>query len=141
MMYLLDTDHIALLDRGGAEGERIRARLSQVPPAEVSASVVSYEEQLRGWMAYLAQLRTVDRQVEGYRRLQRMLEFYCVTPLLAFDEQAPEQFQELWLTRIRVGTMDLKIAAIALVNNAIVLSRNQRDFRRIPGLRCEDWSV
>ena len=141
MMYLLDTDHIALLDRGGAEGERIRARLSQVPPAEVSASVVSYEEQLRGWMAYLAQLRTVDRQVEGYRRLQRMLEFYCVTPLLAFDEQAAEQFQELWLTRIRVGTMDLKIAAIALVNNAIVLSRNQRDFRRIPGLRCEDWSV
>jgi tRNA(fMet)-specific endonuclease VapC len=116
-MYLLDTDHIALLDRGGAEGQRIRARLSQMPGAEVTASVVSYEEQLRGWMAYLAQLRVVARQVDGYRRLERMLEFYCGTPLLAFDERAAERFHELWLTRIRVGTMDLKIAAIALAND------------------------
>ena len=140
-MYLLDTDHITLMDRGGAEGQRIRGRLSAVTPSEVAASVISYEEQLRGWMAYLAQLRTVDRQVGGYQRLQRMLEFYCGTPLLAFDERAADRFHELWLTRLRVGTMDLKIAAIALVNDATLLSRNQTDFGKIPSLRCEDWSA
>jgi tRNA(fMet)-specific endonuclease VapC len=69
MMYLLDTDHITLLDRGGQEGDRIRTRLSHIPPEEVAASVISYEEQMRGWLAYVASLRTVDRQVAGYNQL------------------------------------------------------------------------
>jgi tRNA(fMet)-specific endonuclease VapC len=55
-MYVLDTDHISLLDRGGTEGQHIRARLRQVPPDDVTASIVSYEEQIRGWMAVIAQV-------------------------------------------------------------------------------------
>lgn len=35
-MYLFDTDHITALDRGGEEGERLRARLAHVPPEEVA---------------------------------------------------------------------------------------------------------
>lgn len=138
-MYLLDTDHITLLDRAGAEGETIHARLVQVPE-EVAASIVSYEEQMRGWLAYIAQLRGVNRQADGYRRLERMLDFYCATPLLPFDERAVEVFQRLWLARPRIGTMDLKIAAIALANDATLLSRNLRDFQKISGLRVEDWT-
>ena len=42
-MYLLDTDHISLVDR--SEGRSIRLRLGAVPPDEVFASVISYEEQ------------------------------------------------------------------------------------------------
>ncbi len=140
-MYLLDTDHITLLDRGGEEGQRIRARLSQVPSNDVAASIVSYEEQMRGWLAYIARLRAVDRQVAGYQQLERMLQFYCATPLLPFDEKAVEQFQPLWLMRLRIGTMDLKIAAIALANDATLISRNLSDFRKVSGLRVEDWTV
>jgi tRNA(fMet)-specific endonuclease VapC len=140
-MCLLDTDHITLLDRGGAEGQRIRSRLSQVPPEDVAASVVSYEEQMRGWLAYITQQRTVDRQVTGYHRLERMLQFYCSTPLLPFDEKAVEQFQRLWLTRVRIGTMDLKIAAIALANDATLVSRNSTDFAKVSGLHVEDWTT
>jgi tRNA(fMet)-specific endonuclease VapC len=137
-MYLLDTDHITLLDRGGEEGQRISARLSQVSPEDVAASIVSYEEQMRGWLAYIAKQRAVDRQVEGYGKLERMLQFYCGSPLLPFDQRAAEQFQRLWLTRPRIGTMDLKIAAIALANDATLLSRNLSDFRKVSGLRMED---
>ena len=140
-MYLFDTDHITVLDRGGEEGERMRTRLAQVPLEEVAASVVSYEEQMRGWLAYIAQLRAVDPQVAGYHRLERMLEFYCATPLLPFDERAVEQFQRLWVARIRIGTMDLKIAAIALANDATLISRNLPDFERVPGLRVEGWTL
>jgi len=138
-MYLLDTDHITALDRGGEEGERLRTRLAYVPPEEAAVSVVSYEEQMRGWLAYIAQLRAVERQVAGYQRLERMLEFYCTTPLLPFNARAAEQFQRLWVTRIRIGTMDLKIAAIALANDAILLTRNLIDFSKVPALRVEDW--
>jgi tRNA(fMet)-specific endonuclease VapC len=122
------------MDRGGAEGENIRARLATVPEAEVAASIVSYEEQMRGWLAHIAGLRGVDRQVEGYRQLERLLGFYCDTHLLPFDEKAVDEYQRLWLARIRVGTMDLKIAAIALANNATLLTRNRRDFERVPAL-------
>jgi tRNA(fMet)-specific endonuclease VapC len=140
-MYLLDTDHISLLDRGTEEGQRIRERLEQVLPEDVAASIVSYEEQMRGWLAYTAQLRDIERQVIGYRRLEQMLQFYCATPLLPFDEQASQQFGNLGRQRIRIGTMDLKIAAIALVHGATLLTRNRGDFGKVPNLRVEDWTL
>jgi tRNA(fMet)-specific endonuclease VapC len=37
--------------------------------------------------------------------------------------------------------MDLKIAAIALFNNATLLSRNLKDFRKVPDLNVEDWAA
>jgi tRNA(fMet)-specific endonuclease VapC len=55
--------------------------------------------------------------------------------------RAAERFHALWIMRLRIGTMDLKIAATALANDATLLTRNTSDFGRIPGLRIEDWSV
>ena len=72
-MYLLDTDHPTLLDRGSLEGERVRERLNRLSLTEVVASFVSYEEQMRGWLALLNSLREVHRQVEVYARVERML--------------------------------------------------------------------
>jgi tRNA(fMet)-specific endonuclease VapC len=82
----------------------------------------------------------MTHQVETYRRLRRQLENYCRTPVLAFDEQAAGTWQRLRRARIRIGTMDLKIAAIALSHDATLLSRNLADFRQIPDLRVEDWT-
>jgi len=73
--------------------------------------------------------------------LERLLGFYCETPLLPFDDKALNAFQRLWVARLRVGTMDLKIASIALANDATLLTRNRRDFERVPRLRLEDWSA
>ncbi|HTU20274.1 MAG TPA: type II toxin-antitoxin system VapC family toxin [Gemmataceae bacterium] len=56
-----------------------------------------------------------------------------------FDERAAEQFDNLRTRKLRLGTMDLKIAAIALVNQALLLSANRRDFEQVPGLRAENW--
>ncbi len=112
-MYLLDTDHISLLDRGGIEGQNIRTRLSHTPPDDISASIISYEEQIRGWVSVIARVQTIERQLPFYRELERLLRFYCITPLLPFDEKAVAEFERLRQARIRIGTMDLKIAAIA----------------------------
>jgi tRNA(fMet)-specific endonuclease VapC len=95
---------------------------------------------MRGWIAYIARTRSMTHQVEAYRRLGRQLENYCRTPVLAFVEQAAVMLQRLRHARIRIGTMDWKIAAIALSYEATLLSRNLTDFRQIPDLRVEDWT-
>lgn len=141
MMYLLDTDHISLIARAGAEGRRILERLSGAEQDLIAVSIISYEEQVRGWLSEIAAARTVDRQKPKYIELTRMLTYYCATPILPFDDTAVSEYQRLWLMRLRVGTMDLKIAAIALANDATLLTRNSSDFERVPDLRIEDWSV
>ena len=139
--YLMDSDHVSLIDRSGVEGAKILARIGMLPPESVAVSIVSYEEQMRGWMAEIARFPSVDKQMAAYARLEKMREYYCITPVLKFDDKALVVFQTLWIQRLRIGTMDLKIASVALVNNATLVTRNLADFRKVPGLKLEDWSA
>jgi tRNA(fMet)-specific endonuclease VapC len=141
LIYVLDTDHMSLLDRGSAEGGRIRQRIDSLPPDDIATTIISYEEQMRGWLARVSQARTLERAIVAYRGLKRQLQTYRDMSVMDFDERAVERFQGLWVTRIRVGTMDLKIAAIALANDATVITPNLADFGKVPGLRVEDWST
>lgn len=139
-MYVLDTDHLSLLDhRGSLDRQRLLRKLKLVAAEGVSTTIVTFEEQMRGRLAYLSRARTMAGQIEGYRRLREHLDNCCSTIVLGFDERAAEEFQRLKAARPRVGTMDLKIAAIVLANNATLLSRNLRDFGGLPNLRVEDW--
>ena len=140
-MVVLDTDPMSLLQRGGAEGQRIRRRLRTVPPDDVAITVISYEEQTRGWFARLARASTPERQIFDYGEVKNLLRDYCSIAVLDYDAAAAAKFQRLRDAKIRIGTMDLKIAAVALANDAILLTRNSTDFARVPGLRIEDWSV
>ena len=140
-MHLLDTDHLSALERGGVESERLQRRLQMVAPDTVAATVVSYEEQTRGWLSFMAKARSLEEQVIAYGYLQRHLQIFCAVPLIAFDPAAAATVQQLQKQRIRIGTMDLKIASIALAQNATLLSRNVTDFQKVPGLRVEDWTT
>jgi len=140
-MYILDTDHLSVLERGGDAAQNLRERLKTIEPTQVAASIISYEEQMRGWLSYIAQAKTVAEQVDPYKQLRRQLKNYCAIPILEFDEDAAKEFQRLKkLHRQKLGTMDLKIAAIVLVNRAILLTRNNRDFRQVANLSIEDWT-
>lgn len=140
-MILLDTDHATYLKYPESDrGRRLIDRLSGVPPTEViGAAIITVEERMRGWLAVIARERTAMRQVAGYRELARWFEFYQEFEIVLFDEKAAQQFDHLREQRLRLGTMDLKIAATALVNDALLLSANRRDFERVPGLRVENW--
>ena len=75
------------------------------------------------------------RQVVGYRELALLFEFYEEFEIVPFDEAAARQFDDLRRRKLRIGSRDLKIAATALVNHALLLSANRADFERVPGLR------
>jgi tRNA(fMet)-specific endonuclease VapC len=140
-MYILDTDHVSLLERGGSDGTRLEKRLRAVPLNERTTTIVSFEEQMRGWLGYLSRARSLADQIEGYRRMKGQLETYCSMVILTFDEVSAVEFQRLRQARVRIGTMDLKIAAIVLAHGATLLTRNLADFRKVPGLKVEDWTT
>src|SRR5438105_3140252 len=106
-MYLLDTDHMSLLERGGAKGIRIRNRIRAVAPDEIATAIVTYEEQIRGWMARLARDTHPERQIEDYGELKRQLNNYCKIAVIDYDTKAVEIYERLRQAKIRIGTMDL----------------------------------
>lgn len=59
---------------------------------------------------------------------------------MPFDESAQAIFNRLRAQRPRVGTQDLRIAAVALSQEATLVIRNRQDFAGIPSLPIEDWS-
>jgi tRNA(fMet)-specific endonuclease VapC len=139
-MVILDTDHVSLVFDGRAAGARIQQRLLAIPPEDICTTVVTYEEQSRGWLSYISRAKTVAEQVEAYRKLEGHLEHFKRLIVRGFTQSAAVEFQRLRKI-VRIGTMDLRIGAIALTYDATVLTRNLRDFQKVPGLRVEDWSV
>jgi tRNA(fMet)-specific endonuclease VapC len=97
------------------------------------------EEQMRGWLAEIGRARDIHHQILSYEKLADLCQFFARWGLVTFDVRAAEEFGHLRKQRIRIGTPDLKIAAIALVHGALVLSANRRDFSKVPGLRFENW--
>src|SRR5205807_919508 len=108
-------------------------------PEEFGTTVVCLEEQLRGWLAAIKRKRNPSEQVPVYHRLGELWEFFGAWKILPFDDRAADLFKTLRKQRVRIGSQDLKIAAIALTCDALLLSANLRDFRQIPGLRVENW--
>src|SRR5262245_10321554 len=141
-MVVLDTDHMTLVElSGSAPAERLEQRLRQLPKDEKTTTIVCFEEQTRGWLAKVARARKLTQQVADYKKPSRHLDVYRRIIVLDFDELAATEYERLQNMRLRIGHMDLKIASIALVHNATLLSRNLSDFRQVPGLRVEDWTL
>jgi len=95
---------------------------------------------MRGWLVVLSRSRKIEQEIFAYRQLRMLFVFFIDTSMLAFDEVAAARFVHLRRARLHLGTMDLKIAAITLAHQALLLSRNLSDFRRFPGLQVEDWT-
>jgi tRNA(fMet)-specific endonuclease VapC len=96
---------------------------------------------MRGWLSFIAKATKPNLQVNGYFRLHSLLDDFNTRPVLDFDALAANQFERLIRLKIRIGTMDLKIAAICIRHDALLLSENLTHFRKVPHLRVDDWSV
>ena len=136
-LYILDTDHLSLYARNHpAVVTRLRAAL-----AHLRTTVITVEEQLRGRLAQVAEAKDDAKQSIAYQRLVETVVLLSEFQVLHYDEKAQEYYRGLKAQRIRIGTQDLRIAAIVLAHNGILLSRNLRDFEKVPGLSIQDWST
>ena len=72
-------------------------------------------------------------------RLAKLITYLRTARVVDWNEPAADHFKRLRANRIRIGSQDLKIACIALANDALLLSANIRDFEQVPGLRVADW--
>jgi tRNA(fMet)-specific endonuclease VapC len=141
-MFLLDTDHITILQRRTPPlAARMLSRMAQHPPGEFHVSIVSFHEQVLGWNSYISRARTGSDAVRAYAMFDLVLTEFAKARPVPFDEPSAAMFDSLRAQRVRVGTLDLRLAAIALVRGMTVLTRNVGDFRKVPGLSVEDWTL
>ena len=90
-------------------------------------------------LSRLKRCRTSREEIPIYAKLQGSVAVFADWDILAWDEEAVDRFEELRRQKIRIGTMDLKIASIGLAYDATVLTRNTVDFDQVPGLQIENW--
>lgn len=135
---LLDSDTLSLLRHGHPI---VTARVLACPAAHVFASAVNLEEAISGWYTFLRQAKRVEQVEQAYDELVRTVQFFGRLTLLPYDRFAIAEFEQLKRLKLNVRSSGLKIAAVARVHQAVVVTRNLRDFRRVPNLVCEDWSA
>ena len=137
-MVVLDTNHYTEFERGTERGVLLRARML-ASTEEKALAIAGIEESLRGWLAEINRRSDLDGQILPYAKLQRQVESLGNWTILSWDAEAAARFRACRAQGIRIGTMDLKIACICQAHDATLLTRNARDFARVPGLRFENW--
>ena len=146
-MLILDTNHVTALGYSSAPARQLEERIA-VRGQETGTTIVTVEEQVRGWLARIHRANTDPRGlIFRYGRFWERIEFFASWPVLPWDEEAASRFAALRLQRICLGTMDRKIASIVLAHDATLLTRpfdcaqgtrNSADFAQVPGLKFEN---
>lgn len=138
-MIVLDSDHLSEFQKGStAAARRLRDRLD-ASAETVATTIVSTEELMRGWLAAIHHEPDPRDQIRAYRRLHQLFISFARWHVLDWDEAPVDRYEQLRRQKVRIGTMHLKIASIALVHDATLLTGNVRDFQKVPDLRVEDW--
>jgi tRNA(fMet)-specific endonuclease VapC len=139
-MIILDTDHLSVLKYArNARFTKLAQRMADSPDQDFVTTAITLEEQLRGWLAEINRYSDPEKQLPAYTELTGPIEFFGFWTVVPFDAAAASMFRNLRLQKNRAGSMDLKIASIAVSLDCVLLTANTRDFAGIPGLRSENW--
>lgn len=139
-LFILDTDHVSLWFRGHSS---ICAKAAQLS-SNIAVTIVTVQELFNGWVVNINNPSQANNLVELYTRFWATVDFLQSVRILNFDAAADTQYRQLLkehsaLRKNRIQK-DVRIAAIALSVNGVLVTRNQRDFLQVPGLVLEDWT-
>jgi tRNA(fMet)-specific endonuclease VapC len=133
MNYLLDTSVCVGLLRGVTPKASVKVRTTDLSTIWL-CSIVRYEL-----------LAGAQNATKPDFELSKVIEWMADFQSAPFDDRSASyaaqiRFQ-LAKAGLPIGPHDMQIAAIALRNDFTVVTRNVREFRRVPGLRVEDWEA
>ena len=126
-LWILDTDHLSLYQRGDVE---VRSHLVHIPLQQIVITIIAAEEQIRGRLAQIRAAQTEPARIQAYRWLYETLEMLKDFTTLGYDVSASAIYESLRQQKLRIGTQDLRIAAIALAVGGTLVTRNQNAPRR-----------
>ncbi len=137
-MHLLDTDTLTHLQAGHP---RVVRHLHELTDPDVGITIITKIELLRGRYDYLLKATSGPELLKAQQLLSRTEAFLDLLQVLPFDESATTRFDQLRQIRglRKIGRADLLIASITLAHGAILVTRNIRHFRRVPGLTVVNW--
>jgi tRNA(fMet)-specific endonuclease VapC len=138
-MIILDTDTMTHFSYGN---ENVRNKIESVGADErLAVTLITRNELLRGRADSL--LKASDEEelrkaMERFRQTEDMLTDFLVLPV---DDEAVRQFGRLRKQKKlkKMGRADLLIACITLAQDALLVTRNEKDFKLVTELRIENW--
>lgn len=136
-LYVFDTDHLSLYGRN----HPVLIERLQESSIVLTTTAINIEEQLRGRLAQIAEAKDGIALFNAYFWLAETVRLLSVFEVLQFTEASQTIYQDLKSQRIRIGTQDLRIASIVLAHQGVLLSRNARDFDKVPDLIVENWTI
>lgn len=138
-MRAFDTDVLTEILLGNAA---FVSRAATIPADEQFVPIVVAEEVVRGRLNVVRQAEAGKSKVglgQAYELFAQTLAALAQVRVLSYTPQADAQFQKWRKKKVRVSTHDLRIAAICVAHGVTLVSRNRRDYERIPGLTVEFW--
>ncbi|MGB3769481.1 MAG: type II toxin-antitoxin system VapC family toxin [Phormidesmis sp.] len=140
-LYVMDTDHLSLFERNHPSVVSCVLKSRQSALDDLSTTVISMQEQLEGRLAQIRRARDSEPLSLAYVRLKRTFKLFADLDVLDYSTVADTRFREFRKAGVRIGTQDLRIASIVLLSEGVLLTRNLRDFEKVPGLKIQDWSI
>jgi tRNA(fMet)-specific endonuclease VapC len=135
--YILDTDHLSLAQR---KHPIVTAKILAMPKDSMAITIITVEEQLRGRFSQIRRFPSGPGCINAYFNLRETVDDLRTKIILDFDLVAEAIDQSLIKQKLRLGTQDRRIAAIALANRCTLVTANTQDFSKAPGLILEDWT-
>ena len=139
-MTAFDTDVLSDILRGVPT---LVARAALIDPAEQAVPIIVIEEIVRGRFAVIRQAEAGKGKVDlpqAYALLDESFRALAAVRTLPYTAAAETLFQSFRKAKIRVGTRDMRIAAICIDQGATLVTRNARDYNLIPGLTLDVWT-
>lgn len=135
--YVLDTDIFSLYENSHPQ---VTLRLLATPPDQLYIATITMRERIDGWHGRMNRVKTDDEEAFVYEQLMKTVRFCATMRTMPYDLAAIARFRGLLKMKLKTRPMDLRIAAVALQQNAVLVTRNVRDFENVPNLRYENWT-
>ncbi|HEW97364.1 MAG: type II toxin-antitoxin system VapC family toxin [Candidatus Parabeggiatoa sp. nov. 3] len=137
-LYILDTDHVSLFQR---QHPVVVQHLAGINAKTLAVTIITVDEQVRGRLIVIKRANSMEKLIQAYGDLQASVAYFNKIQVLPFDKAAYAYYDTLRQQKIRIGSQDLRIASIVLSIKGVLVTRNWKDFGKVPDLTLEDWSI